>query len=53
MKKKLKWLFLLLCLLLGIGAAACFFLYRPAPKVIDETENGQAEEEEKAEDDKA
>lgn len=47
MKKKLKWLFLLLCLLLGIGAAACFFLYRPAPKVIDETENGQAEEEEK------
>lgn len=41
MKKKIKWILLLIILLTGIGAAWYFFFHQPKAEVIDEIKSGK------------
>lgn len=50
MKKKIKWILLLLLLITGIGGIWLFFFYQPEKKVIDEVKDGSRYTEEEVKD---
>ena len=41
MKKKIKWILLLIVLLIGLGTACFFLFYQPKAKVVDEIKDGK------------